>query len=537
MGKMRNTDRGDVGRNGIVSTGKYEASQAGIEIIRKGGNAIDAAVAVGFAIGVCEPNASGIGGGGFMLIRIAETGENIFIDFREVAPMLASPDMWQIDNDGSVARQENLIGGKAVGVPGEVAGLVYALENYGTMTLEEVMEPAIKLAEDGFVVSSLLAADIEEHMEHLMRYPASAEVYLKDNRPYKAGEIFRNPYLAKTLRKIAKEGKDGFYKGEVARSIVKAIQYANGVMTVEDLENYRVRVRKPVSGKYRGYDIISSPPPSSGGTHVIQILNILENFNIAAMEINSAEYLHLFSEIFKISYADRAQYMGDKDFVKVPVEGLISKDYAKKLAKKIHMKKSKEYAFDDPWKFEHKDTTHYSIADRKGNLVAVTKTIDHFLGSCVVAEGTGILLNNQMSDFSIGSKGPNSVEPDKKPLSSMSPTLILKDGSPFMVLGSPGGDRIISTVTQVISKVIDHGMDIQEAVNSPRISDGTDNLLVYESRISKEEVMKLKDMGHNVLAIGDWDRQMGSVQAIKFEKDGMLSGAADPRRDGKALGY
>lgn len=536
-GKMIRVGRDDIGKNGIVSTGKYEASKIGIEIIKKGGNAIDAAVAVGFAIGVCEPNASGIGGGGFMTARIAKTGENIFIDFREIAPKNASPDMWEIESGGEVVGCENIIGGKSVGVPGEVAGLIYALEHYGTLSLEEVMKPAIKLAEDGYVVSPLLAGDMKTHLKDLQKYKASARIYLKNGKPYKIGDVLKNSVLANTLRKIAKEGKDGFYKGEVAESIIRAVGDANGIMTMEDLAHYKVQVRKPVLGNYRGYEIISSPPPSSGGTHVIQILNVLENFDIGSMEVNSPEYLHLFSEIFKICYADRARYMGDMDYIKVPLDGLISKEYAKKLARKIDMNKSQEYQCDDPWLHEHKDTTHFSIADKEGNLVAVTKTINHFFGSCVVTDGTGILLNNQMADFSVGFNKPNSVEPDKKPLSSMSPTLILKDGNPFAVLGSPGGDKIISTVAQVISKLIDHNMKIQDAVDSPRISDDTENEILYEPRIYKKSINKLEEMGHKVVVLDDWDRQMGSVQAVKFENDGTLSGAADPRRDGKALGY
>ncbi len=508
-----------------------------IEIMKKGGNAIDAAIAVGFAIGVCEPNASGLGGGGFMTARIAGTGENIFIDFREVAPKMAKPDMWEIGNDGEVINGENVIGGKSVGVPGEVAGLIYALEHYGTMSLEEVMEPAIKLAQDGYVVSPLLAGDMKTNLKELRSYEASAKTYLKSKRPYKPGDIIKNPNLADTLRKIAKGGKDAFYKGEVAESIIKAVQDSKGIMTMEDLADYKVQVRKPVSGSYRGYEIISSPPPSSGGTHLIQILNILESFDIGCMEVNSPEYLHLFSEIFKLCYADRARYMGDTDFVQVPLKGLCSKNYAKKLADRIDMNKAQEYECNNPWMYEHKDTTHFSIADKNGNLVAVTKTIDHFFGSCVVTEGTGILLNDQMDDFAVGFNEPNSIEGGKKPLSSMSPTIILKKGKPFAVLGSPGGGTIISTVAQVISKLIDHNMKIQDAVDSPRIADDTSNELHYETRIAIDSIDKLKKVGHKVVALDDWDRKMGSVQAVKFEENGTLSGAADPRRDGKAIGY
>lgn len=529
--------RGDVGRNGMVSAGRYEAAQAGIKIMKKGGNAIDAAVAVGFAIGVCEPYTSGLGGGGFMIARVAETGENIFIDFREVAPILASTKMWNIGTDGKIIDNENAIGGKSIGVPGEVAGLIYALEHYGTLPLEEVMEPAIEIAENGFIVSPLFAANINLFLKHLKKYEASRKIYLKSGRQYEAGDILRNPDLANTLRKIAKGGKDAFYKGEIAESIVKAAREVNGIITMEDFANYKVQIRKPLCGSYRGYEIISSPPPSSGGTHVIQMLNILENFDIGAMEVNSPEYLHLMSEVFKICYADRAQYMADTDYIKVPLDGLASKEYARKLAEKIDINKAKDYKCDDPWMYEHEDTTHFSIADKHGNLVAVTQTINHFFGSCVVADGTGILLNDQMADFSVEADKQNSVEPGKKPLSSMSPTIILKSGEPFAALGSPGGSRIISTVTQLISKLIDHKMQVQDAVDSPRISDDTNNILYYESRIPRESVNILKNIGHDVSPLNDWDIKMGSVQAVKFEGNGILCGAADPRRDGKALGY
>lgn len=537
MSDVSTTGRWDTGRNGIVSTAKYEASQAGIEILKKGGNAIDAAVAVGFAIGVCEPFASGIGGGGFMLIRLAETGEDVFIDFREVAPKLAHPDMWKLRIDGEVKGKENSIGGKSVGVPGEVAGLIYALEHYGTMSLEEVMAPAINLAQNGFVVSKLLSTNLKLFSKYLKKYEASRSVYFRNGSPYAEGEILRNPDLANTLRKIAKEGKDAFYKGEIAEEIVKEVREAKGIITMDDLADYDVQIRKPIYGSYRGYEIISSPPPSSGGTHVIQILNILENFGIGAMEINSAEYLHLLSEVFKICYSDRAQYMADSDYVKIPLDGLVSKAYAKELANKIDFGKSKEYKCDDPWRFEHEDTTHFSIADKYGNLVAATQTIGHFFGSCVVAGTTGILLNDQMSDFDAAAGKSNSVQPGKKPLSSMSPTIILKQGKPFAILGSPGGSRIISTVVQVISKLIDHNLKIQDAVDSPRIADDTNCMLYYETRISEETISILNKMGHTALPVGDCDVKMGSVQAVKFEENGLLIGAADPRRDGRVLAY
>ncbi|MGE5677601.1 MAG: gamma-glutamyltransferase [Pseudomonadota bacterium] len=536
-GMMIRSGRDAVGENGMVSTGKYDATKAGLDILKKGGNAIDAAVAAGFALGVCEPNASGLGGGGFMTLRLGGTGKSTFIDFREIAPKLASPEMWEIDDNEEVLDNENLFGGKAVGVPGEVAGLIYALLHYGTMSLEEVMEPAIKIAFDGYIVTPQLSYDIGSCRKELLRYGTGAAIYLKGNRPYKAGDIIRNPELAVTLSKIAKGGKEVFYKGEIAERIINSVKSANGVMTMEDLAGYEVREREPVKGSYRGYEIISSPAPSSGGTHIIQILNMLENFNIADMEVNSPDYIHLFSEIFKLCYQDKAEYMGDKDFVPIPSGGLLSKEYARKQAAIIDMKRASVYAGCDPWLYEHGDTTHYSIADKDGNMVAVTKTLDHFFGSCVAVQGTGIVLNNQMSDFHPGAGKPNSIEPGKKPLSSMSPTLLLKGGRPFMILGSPGGEKIISTVSQVISKVIDHSFELQAAVESPRISDNTENRILFESRISEQVMDKLRAMGHETLKLNEWDRQMGAVQAVGFGSSGMMLGAADPRRDGKALGF
>ncbi|MCT4593993.1 MAG: gamma-glutamyltransferase [Anaeromicrobium sp.] len=536
-GNMIRSGRWARGRKGMVSTGKEEVSKIGIEIMKKGGSAIDAAVAVGFAIGVCEPNASGLGGGGFILIRDGLSKENVFVDFREVAPQKISSSLFTVGSDGKVLNQENAIGGKSVCTPGEVAGLIYALEKYGTMTLADVLEPSIKLAEEGFYVSPLLAGDMKKYVEYLKRYEMSRKTFLKDGKPYKVGERFTNPNLAKSLRHIAQGGRDAFYKGHIANEIVETVKLYGGVLDKEDLENYRVEVRSPVIGNYRGYTIISSPPPSSGGTHIIQILNMLEHYDIKSMEVNSAKYLHMFSEVFKIAYTDRAKHMGDTKYVNVPVKGLSSKEYSKELTKIIDEFHSKEYECKDPWLYEHEDTTHYSIGDEKGNLVSVTKTINHFFGSCVVAGDTGILLNDQVADFSTEDDNPNSIESGKKPLSSMSPTIILKDNRPFAILGTPGGSRIISTLVQVISKLIDHEMDIQDAIDSPRIIDDTRNEISYEGRISTRVAMKLRLMGHKVKKIGDWDRRLGAVQGIKYEMNGELTGAADPRRDGKAYGY
>lgn len=536
-GEIIRDNRGAIGTNGVVSTGKSEASLAGLEIIENGGNAIDAAVAAGFALGVTEPQSSGIGGGGFMTLRIAETGETIFIDFREIAPSNASPEMWKLDSDGKVIDNENMIGGKSVGVPGEIAGLLYVLEKYGTMDREEVMAPAIKLAEEGYSVSPTLVDDITGFFANFQKFEEAGNVYLKDGLPPAIGDVIKNPDLANTLKIIAKEGVDGFYKGEIAEKMVKAVTDAGGVLTLEDLANYKVEVSEPVSGTYRGYEILSSPTPSSGGTHIIQILNIFENFDIASMEINSAEYIHLFSEAFKLAFADRSEFMGDPNYVDVPLKGLIDKDYAKVLSEKIDLEKSGEVEFGDPWAYEHEDTTHYSIADKEGNIVGVTKTINGVFASGVMPEGTGFIMNNEMGDFTPGNDSPNKIEPNKKPLSSMSPTIVLKEDKPFMVLGSPGATRIINTVTLMISQVIDHDVELSEAINAPRFYDNTSDKINYENRIDKAEIDKLVEMGHEVSEQEAWSRTFGSVQAVLYEDDGSMIGGADPRRDGRAVGY
>ncbi|MDD7410669.1 gamma-glutamyltransferase [Fusobacterium gastrosuis] len=537
-GEMIRTDRNAVGEVGVVSTSKYEASKIGRDILKQGGNAIDAAVAAGFALGVAEPNSSGLGGGGFMVIRSAKTGETIFIDFRERAPKNSTPEMWKVGEDGKVVGNQKVEGGKAAGIPGEVAGLLYALEKYGTMSREQVIRPAVNLAKNGFTVTPTLSGDMKNQFDRLEKYPETAKVFLnEEGLPYETGDKFVNKDMAKTLEIIIKKGKDGFYKGEVAKAIVNTMNKYDGVFTMEDLANYKPIIKKPVVGNYRGYEIISSPSPSSGGAIVVEILNILENFNVGELKVNSPEYLHLFSEAYKMAYADRAKYMGDSDYVPVPMNGFVSKKYAKEVAKDIDLKKSKDGIAHDPWMYESEDTTHYSIADKEGNMVSVTKTVNGLFGNSVVADGYGFVLNNEMDDFVTGAGHPNSIEPGKAPLSSMSPTVVLKDGKPFMVLGSPGATKIISTVSQVISRVVDHGMGMQEAIDTPRLYDNTANKIGLETRIPEETIKKLEEMGHTVVKTSDWDRGMGSVQGVLYKADGTLEGGADPRRDGKALGY
>ena len=546
-GVVLRTGRSATGTQAVVASGKYEASKIGIQILEAGGNAIDAAVAVGFALGFAEPNATGVGGGGFMTLRLASTGETVFIDFRERAPSAASPEMWQTYTDANgntaVIGSQKTLGGKSSGIPGEVAGMLYALENYGTMSREEVLRPVADLARAGLTVSPTLNSDMMNSYDTMLLYSESGDLFLKDidgmKMPYEVGEVFKNPEYAKLMEKIIAEGRDGFYKGEVAKAIVDTVNKYGGLFTMEDMANYEVEVLEPIKGTYRGYEIISSPPPSSGGTIIVQILNILENFDLPSMEDNSAEELHLISEAFKMAYADRGEYMGDVKFVDVPLDGLVSKDYAKLLSEKIDPNVSMENVMpDDPWMFEHEDTTHFSVADKEGNIVAVTQTVNYVFGSKVAIPGWGFVMNNEMDDFVVGAGHPNSIAGNKTPLSSMSPTVILTpEGEPYAVLGSPGGTTIIAAVAQVISNLIDHGMTMQEAVDAPRISGYNNNTISYESRIDPEEIAKLEAIGHICEASDDWNRSFGSVNAVRYAPDGTLDGAGDPRRDGKARGF
>lgn len=532
-----NMDRSARGANGIVAAAKPEASEVGVEIMKKGGNAIDAAVATAFALGVVEPNASGIGGGGFMLIRLAETGEEIFYDFRETAPMNSTADMYPLDGEGKVIDNVNSVGGLSIAVPGEVDGLLTVLEKYGTMSREEVIQPAIDYAENGFVVTENFNGVMNDQFEKINRSEASKEIYFRNGVPAAPGDIIKNPDLAETLRIIAKEGKDGFYKGAIAEDMVKAAQADGGILTLEDLENYEIKLREPIKGTYRGFDIISVPPSSSGGTHVIQLLNIMENYDVKALGHNSVETIHLWSEASKLMFADRAKYMADTDFVDVPLAGLASKDYAKELVGKIDLNKAaQDVKFNDPSKYESGSTTHYSVMDKEGNMVSVTKTLNNFFGSGLTVEGRGFLLNNQMGNLDVKPGNINSVEPGKRPLSSMSPTLVLKDGKPFMSVGSPGSTRIITTVAQLISNVVDFDMDLQEAVNAPRMYDQKGTLDV-ESRIPEDVIKGLEVLGHKVSVKPGLDQYFGGAQVIIMEESGELYGAGDPRRDGQAVGY
>lgn len=528
------------GKNGVVAAANPEASKIGVEVMKKGGNAVDAAVATAFAISVFEPNASGIGGGGFMLIRMAKTGKTVVIDYREKAPAKATPDMFVLDENGKVVNDEITVGGKASGVPGTVAGLLTALEKYGTMKRADVMAPAIKHAGEGIIVSKNLEGIIQDNYEKLVKFDAASEVYLKDGLPYEAGDRLVNKDLAATLTKISKEGKKAFYEGEIAKKIADEVQKQGGLMTVEDLKNYTIEEREPVVGKYRDYTIISCPPASSGGTHIVQLLNMVENYDLKAMGDNTPESWHIWAESMKQAFADRAEYMGDTAYVKVPLKGLTSKEYAKEVVKKIDLEKAgKDIKIGDPSKYESGSTTHFSVMDKDGNMVAVTQTINYFFGSGVVVPGTGIMMNNEMDDFVPQKNMKNSIEGGKRPLSSMSPTLVLDPKNrPLMTIGSPGATRIIPAVALTISNVIDHGMTLQEAINAPRIAQFQSGKLNAEGRMSFESYNKLQEMGHEINMRGTYDNYFGGVQGIMMDYDTKtLQGGADPRRDGQAASF
>lgn len=534
-------------RSGMVATQEAEATRIGVEILRQGGNAVDAAVAIGFTLAVTLPKAGNLGGGGFMVVYSGKTRKAVAVDYREKAPREATRDMF-LGPDGSVNKAQARASHLAVGVPGTVAGLVLALERYGTLSLPEVMAPAIRLAERGIVVTPGLARDLEERRAGLARWPATREIFLKaDGRPYEAGERLVQKDLAETLRRIAKGGRQAFYEGAVAEKIVQEMRRGGGLITHADLAGYEAVERTPVKGSYRGYEIVSMPPPSSGGVHLIQLLNLLEGFPIGRMGPNSAAAIHVMVQAMKFAYIDRSRFLGDPDYWPVPVAMLTSKDYANSLRKTISLGElphRAEASPRDPGAQQGADTTHFSVMDAQGNVVANTYTLNFSFGTGIVAAGTGVLLNNEMDDFAAKPGAPNAfgltggaanaIQPGKRPLSSMTPAILLRDGTPVLATGSPGGSRIITTVLQLIVNVIDHGMNIAEATNASRVHHQwmPDELRV-EVGLSPDTLRLLRQWGHEVAV----KNAMGATQTVMRLPRGFL-GASDPRRpEGLALGY
>lgn len=533
------------GKSGMVVSASKLASEIGIEILKKGGNAIDAAVAVGFALAVTYPSAGNIGGGGFMVIRLND-GTITTIDYREKAPINAHEKMFQ-DSTGNFLPQLSQEGTTSAGVPGSVAGLIYALEKYGTMKLKDVIEPAIKLAEEGFVLDYRLAQSINYNFDEFLKYPSSKKIFTKDGQPLEEGDLFVQKDLANTLKLIAENGRVGFYKGEIADKIISQIQSLGGIITQKDLESYLPVERKPLISFYRGFEVITMGPPSAGGVTLIQSLNILENVSFSRLDWGSSNYIHTITETLKFSFADRSKHLGDPDFYEVPIDKLTSKKYAKELFERISEKAipSEQIAPTDFSSiFESPETTHYSVIDKFGNAVSTTTTINSSYGSKIVVEGAGFLLNNEMDDFSskpgepnqfglVGSEA-NKIEPGKRMLSSMTPTIITRENKPVLILGSPGGSTIPTALLQVILNYLDFGMDIQEAVNAPRFHhQWLPDQIDYEPYgLSKDVIDNLKSKGQ---IIGT-ERTIGRVEAITIENNIYL-GATDPRGFGAAIGY
>jgi gamma-glutamyltranspeptidase/glutathione hydrolase len=553
-------------QHGIVVSIHELASRAGVEMMQAGGNAIDAAVATGFALAVVHPPAGNLGGGGFMLIRMAD-GKTHFIDYREKAPAAATADLY-LDKQGNVLEGASEYGYKSIGVPGSVAGMVYAERSYGKLTLKQVMAPAIRLAREGYALSWGEARDF--HDKHLAEFPESRRVFQREGNYYRPGETFRQPDLARTLERIAAK-PDDFYHGALARELAAALQNGGGLITADDLAHYEVKEREPVRGTYRGYEIISAPPPSSGGTVLIDSLNILEGYNLAKLGNRSAQSIHYTTEAFRRAFFDRSEFMGDPDFAKIPVAQLIDKKYAAAWRESIDATRAsasddlkrpaifnelEQYAAahgQPTAQHESPHTTHYSVVDAEGNAVAVTTTINDWFGSRVTAEGLGFLMNDEMDDFSAKPGVPNSdgliqgaanaIGPGKRPLSSMTPTIVVRDGKAVLVLGSPGSSKIITTVANVLMGVVDYGMNIQEAVNAPRFHhQWMPDVLNLEQWFSPDTAQLLRNMGYNVefgLHDGaDVSPYWSDAECIAFDpKTGERLGASDGRNNGKAVGY
>jgi len=532
--------------HGMVSSESALASDVGVAVLRRGGNAVDAAVATGFALAVTMPNSGNIGGGGFMILHDGRTGKDTAIDFREMAPAGATRNMY-LDASGNVVQNKSLFTQAAIGVPGTVAGLTYALEHYGTMKRADLVAPAVKLANDGFPVGETLAGLFAAEHDHLGAWDGTRKVFFYDGKVPVAGDILRNPDLGKSLALIGRDGAKAFYEGSIARAIVAEAKAHDGLITAADLKNYKVVERAPVRGSYRGYDIVSMPPPSSGGVHVVQILNILSNFPLRDWGPNSARTIHVMAEAEKRAYADRSEYLGDPDFVKVPVKGLTSPAYAKELAAQIdltHATPSVQIKPGRPQPYESDQTTHFVVADGSGSVVSVTYTLNTNFGSGIVASGTGILLNNEMDDFSAKPGVPNAyglvggdanaVGPAKRPLSSMSPTIVLKDGKPWLVTGSPGGARIITTTLQVLVNSIDFGMNPAEAGSAIRTHhQWLPDELRIERGLSPDTVALLRGYGHKVV-----ERQaMGDTQTIQILPTGFYGYADQRDPNGAARGF
>ncbi len=532
-----------VGRKGMVVAAHPLAAQAGLDMLKKRGNAIDAAVATAFALNACEPFASGIGGGGFMVIYLAQQKKVTVINFREKAPRQAYPEMFMIE--GETKEELRRTHGLAVAVPGALAGWSYALEKYGTRNLSEVTQRAIEIAEKGFKVSQTFSAINKDEYEKLYQNAGEQSCYLNQGLPYESGDIFRNPDLAQTLRIIASKGSEEFYKGEIARKIIRAVKEKSGIITLEDLALYKPLEQQPLKGTYKDYTLFTINPPSSGGLHIVQLLNIAENWPLKEWGQNTVSYIHHFSEALRFVFADRARYLGDPEFISIPLEELISKKYAASIASQIKPDRTLDsYPHGD---FDEKankkeSTTHLSVVDEQGNIVSLTQSINYFFGTGIVPENTGFLLNNQMADFSQDPLSSNAARSERRPVSSMGPLILFKEDKPYLVLGSPGGTRIFPSLTQIILNIIEFGMSLDEAIEAPRFFtysvQGKPKNLHLESRIPSSIIQTLESMGHKPIVRQAFDKYFGGAQGILIsQEEKILFGGADSRRDGFGAGY
>ncbi|MGN7470321.1 gamma-glutamyltransferase [Brevibacillus sp. SAFN-007a] len=536
---------------GIVAVSHPAAAQVGRDILAKGGNAVDAAAGIQLALNVAEPYMSGIGGGGFMMIYVKDQNKITVIDSREAAPANVTADMFLQADGQPIPFEQRHTSGQAVGVPGTLLGVAKALEMYGTWKLADVLAPAIELAEKGVRVNWVTADYIAQSRSKLEKHQTAARVFLPNGRPLEEGDILVQPDLAKTLKLIRDQGPDVFYEGEIGRALVQEVQRTGGKMTLDDLKAYQVKEREPVRGMFRGYEVVSMAPPSSGGLTMIQILKLMEGYDNRKDGFGSAAYLHHLIEANRLAYADRAAYMADEDVYPVPKQGLLHDDYIKERRKLIDDNRANaNVTAGDPWKYDPrqkpevaiqlidsspvKQTTHFAVMDKWGNLVSYTTTIEDVFGSGVMVPGYGFMLNNELTDFDAVPGGVNQVEPGKRPRSSMSPTIVLKDGQPFLAVGSPGGSTIIASVSQTILNVIDHGMNIEDAIRAPRIFSSGYPYVSWEAGIDQDVLLQLMAKGH---VFAERPAEIGNVQAIVYDfETGKMYGGADNTREGTVLG-
>lgn len=532
-----------VGKKGMVVAAHPEAVRAGLDMLKKGGNAVDAAIATAFALNAAEPFASGIGGGGFMVIFLADEKQTTAINFREKAPAKAFPSMYL--DSGKVQNIWRKSHGLAVAVPGSLAGWVYALKKYGTMELANVLESGIRIAEQGIPVSQTFSQINKDEYEKILQNAGESSAYLHDGLPYEPGDVYRNPQLAETFKRLISHGWRDFYEGQIAHEITEAVQRNGGIMELEDLARYSPDEQAPLKGTYKDYTLLTAGPPSSGGLHIIQLLNIISHWPVKEWGFNSTKYIHHLSEAFRFVFADKARYLGDPDFTAIPVKNLLSKNYASQIASRIHPGHLQEiypYGSFDKNQLAKENTTHLCVIDSYGNIVSLTQSINDFFGSGIVPEGHGFLLNNEMADFSTRPDSVNSPGPYKRPVSSMGPLILFKKDKPYLVLGSPGGTRIFPSLTQIILNVIEFGMSLDEAIEAPRFftysSEGAARSLYVESRIPQGIIRSLEKIGHTIVVRGAYDKYFGGAQGILIDQSrNILIGGADSRRDGSGAGY